>query len=95
VHRLAHAQHNLVQLFGIGQRVIVVESDDQNAKITIPCYKFTKVGTELISLGTFEIDEEYLSAFTKQLKSQKFKVSLARITKNNDEGLEYGDAIEC
>ena len=57
-------------------KALLITSDDQNAEIDIPIYKITRVGREIMSLGRFVADEDYLRIVADYVKKKGFTVSL-------------------
>lgn len=57
-------------------KVLVVEHDDPLKTLQLEVYLLTAVGTEILGLGTFEPDIEYLNLVGKQIVAQGFKVQL-------------------
>ena len=65
----------------------------RNAKILeLPLYGVTKVGTEVMSLGTFDADDEYIRAVGQAILWQGFEVELGQI-RPNFEGFEINIVV--
>lgn len=58
-------------------KVLVVEHEDPSKVMQLEVYMLTGVGAQLLGLGNFEPDIQYLRLIGKQLASQGFKVRLA------------------
>lgn len=57
-------------------KVLIVEHDDPAKTLKLEVYLLTAVGVQILGLGTFEPDLEYLSLIGKQIAAQEFKVQL-------------------
>ncbi len=58
-------------------KCLVVEHDDQNKQLSLPVYKLTAVCRQLLSLGSFEPNLDYLRLAGKEIVKQGFTVRLA------------------
>jgi hypothetical protein len=58
-------------------KVLVIEHEDPAKVLTFEVYMLTVVGAQLLGLGSFEPDIQYLRMIGKQIASQGFKVKLA------------------
>ena len=53
-----------------------ITSDDRNKQVTLPAYPITRVGKEILKLGRFSANLEYLTALGGQIKNMECKVLL-------------------
>ena len=67
-------------------KVVVVYCDDPNKKLFFRSASITRVGRELISLGNFRANEEYLDEFVSLLEKQGFSVHLEDVAENESDG---------
>lgn len=71
------SQRQIVGLIYNDKKAIVVEKGDKDV-LTIPGYLLTTVGKELIRLGKFDVDVDFLNICAKRIKEeQKLNVSVA------------------
>jgi hypothetical protein len=57
-------------------KALIVEHEDEKKVLTLEVYNLTQVGIQILSLGSFEPDLEYLRAVGKGIATKGFKVSL-------------------
>lgn len=57
---------------------LVLEGDDPNATFTLPGYKLTAIGSEVLTLGTFDTNVEYLKRVGVHFKLQGLSVEIGR-----------------
>lgn len=57
-------------------KALIVEHDDPAKTLELEVYLLTEVGVQILGLGSFEPDIEYLKLVGKQIASQGFKVQL-------------------
>lgn len=53
-----------------------IDNDDQNKKLIIPGYLLTKLGREVMKLGNFAVNDDYLRMVAKDISSKGFQVFL-------------------
>lgn len=58
------------------RKALIVENKDSSKKLSIEAYPLTEVGKQILGLGSFEPDLEYLNLIGKQIASQGFTVML-------------------
>jgi hypothetical protein len=58
-------------------KALLVEDDDATKKVKLNVYHLTSVGGQLMSLGSFEPDVEYLRLIGKEIVGQGFAIRLA------------------
>lgn len=73
---------------------ILIFTSDTNKEASFNVYKITKLGIELVKLGVFPIDYEYLELIGQELKKQKFKITIADITGYSQDHIHYDNARE-
>jgi hypothetical protein len=61
-------------LFQFGDRSLHCISDNPDNELRFRVYRFTQLGTEIVSLGTFKMDADYLLKFIQGVKNQDFRV---------------------
>lgn len=74
--------------------VLVVTADDPKKKVSIPGYPLTALGKQILSLGTFGTNAEYLKDVSEHLKTQGVSVIIANYARINSEKIEVLDAID-
>lgn len=57
-------------------KALIVEHDDPAKILSLEAYRLTEVGSQILGLGSFEPDLEYLRLVGKQIVSQGFTVQL-------------------
>jgi hypothetical protein len=57
-------------------RVLVISKDEKVPKLPINIYSVTKLGQQVLSLGKFKANDEYLVALGEKLQKSGFKVRL-------------------
>jgi len=58
-------------------QVLLIEAEDPKKKLAIGCYQISKIGTEVLSLGDFSANEEYLRELGDEIKKKGFDVKIA------------------
>lgn len=58
-------------------KVLLIEHEDPTKILKLEVYLLTTVGAQLLGLGNFEPDIDYLRMTGKQIAAQGFKVQLA------------------
>lgn len=64
----------------IGKKVLIADAEDKNLALTIPIYHLTKIGMEILSLGSFDSNELYLNSVVSSLKQQGFRVRVGDVS---------------
>lgn len=57
-------------------RVLMVRHSDPAKKLRLPVYKVTALGSQILSLGTFQANERYLRVVGASIKAQGFDVEI-------------------
>jgi hypothetical protein len=65
--------------FRFWNKALMVQADDPAKKIQLPVYGITKVGLQVMSLGKFQADDEYVRAIAKIIATQGFQVSIGDV----------------
>lgn len=65
-------------------KVLIVEHEDASEAFKLKVYLVTSLGRQVLSLGSFEPDEEYLRLIGKELVKKGFSVTLADYRKISD-----------
>ena len=73
-------------------KVLVVESDDATKEVKLDVYLLTQVGAQLLTLGSFEPDLEYLRLIGKEIVKQGFTVLLSDWKQTSENGGHYFNA---
>lgn len=58
--------------------VLFITATDPNLTVSLPTYQITEVGMQVLKLGKFEANVEYLKAAGEHIKKQGFEVQLAQ-----------------
>ena len=74
-------------------KVLIVEHDDPLKTLRLEVYLLTSVGVQILGLGTFEPDLEYLSLVGKQIAAQGFKVQLCDWRQVSENEGQYFNAV--
>lgn len=74
-------------------KVLLVEHDDPTKTLQLEVYLLTSVGVQILGLGTFEPDLEYLSLVGKQMVAQGFEVKLGDWCQLSETEGEYFNAV--
>ena len=61
-----------------GRRLYIVPPLGERSNITLASRSLTSLGKQVLKLGSFEADEEYLVKIGRQIKGQGFKVTMFR-----------------
>lgn len=75
-------------------RILIVSDPNPQKTFTLHCCQLTDVGRQIIRLGHFEAHEGYLRSLGEHVKSQGFRVRLARLTHTDEDSVEYRDVVE-
>jgi len=81
----AQEEEKLTGIIFYYDKVIVLEGKEKQ-QIQIDQMPLTKVGKEVLTLGTFEIDQDYLNLLINELKNQGCKVYEAKNLQRLDSG---------
>lgn len=73
-------------------KVLVVTHEDATKTLTIKSYLLTKVGRQLIGLGSFKPNIEYLQMAGKEILKQGFTVELADYVQATEDKWQYFNA---
>jgi hypothetical protein len=68
------------QAFASNGRAIVVRAGNRRKgkPLELPVLRLTRLGQEVVTLGSFEPHETYLRAICREIRSQRFEVALAQ-----------------
>lgn len=73
-------------------KALIVEHDDPSKVLTIEAYRLTEVGSQILGLGSFEPDVDYLRLVGKQIAKQGFTVQLCDWRQvSEDEGWYFNE----
>jgi Protein of unknown function (DUF2806) len=70
-------------------KVLVVENEDASKKLELEVYLLTSVGAQLLALGSFSPDLEYMRQIGRAIVAQGFEVLLADWRQVSERGGEY------
>lgn len=74
--------------------VLVVSAEDPGHTISAPTYILTAIGAQVLSLGTFDTNVEYLKKVAEHFKTQGASVKLAKFTRVTATTIRYFEAQE-
>lgn len=74
-------------------KVLLIKSDEPHKMLRCSCYKVTRIGEEVLKLGTFPMDPEYLEQIGQTIKSQGFDVIIADWVQTTPEYGNYYNAV--
>ncbi|KER88231.1 hypothetical protein GW16_02355 [Xanthomonas arboricola pv. celebensis] len=74
--------------------VLIVTADDPSHTISAPTYLLTAIGAQVLSLGTFETNLEYLKKVAEHFKKQGVSVKLAKYIRVTPTTIKYFEAQE-
>jgi hypothetical protein len=91
--KLAAVKHEekWIRALQFQDRLLFAETDDPKTELSLKVFRLTSLGAEIISLGHFEINRDYLGKVIGNIKAQGFRVFEAAIVKDTDDGLEIED----
>lgn len=69
--------------------VLLVRRDDPAAKLKLPIYQVTSIGSQVMSLGKFRANIGYLRKIGDHIKSQGFDVELAKYVDTGPNTFNY------
>jgi hypothetical protein len=75
------------------RKALLVEHADRSKKLVLNIYKLTEVAIQIMSLGAFEADDEYLRAIGKGLVGQGFSVKLGDWKQISETEGRYENAV--
>lgn len=73
-------------------KALIVEHDDPLKSLQLDVYLLTSVGMQILGLGTFECDVQYLTLVGKQIAAQGFKVQLSDWRQTSENEGQYFNA---
>lgn len=76
-----------VQNYVYGNTLLICRHADANKTLRIPAYKLTPMGLEILSLGKFDPDYQYLVSVAQKIMAGTFNVSIADIVSINKSGV--------
>ncbi|WP_230582067.1 DUF2806 domain-containing protein [Xanthomonas arboricola] len=82
------------QSFTSNSMVLIVTADDPSHTISAPTYLLTAIGAQVLSLGTFETNLEYLKKVAEHFKKQGVSVKLAKYIRVTPTTIKYFEAQE-
>lgn len=74
-------------------KVLIVEHDDPQKTLQLEVYLLTSVGIQILGLGTFEPNIEYLTLVGKQIVAQGFNVQLCDWRQLSENEGQYFNAV--
>lgn len=78
-------------------KALLVEHEDSNQVLKLKAYALTDVGAQILELGSFEPDQEYLRLVGKKIASEGFSVHLCDWLQTSEDWGEYsnGERIDA
>jgi hypothetical protein len=76
------------------KKALILTHKDDSKKITLKMHGISTLGSEVLSLGSFNSNEEYLISIGKRFAKEGFEVSLADCKKINEEEVYVENAIK-
>jgi hypothetical protein len=58
-------------------QILLIEAEDPNKKLTLGCYQISQIGAEVLSLGDFNANENYMRELGDAIKKKGFEVKIA------------------
>jgi hypothetical protein len=83
-----------MQLLISNSMVLIVSAEDASHTISAPTYMLTAIGAQVLSLGTFDTNVEYLKTVAEHFKTQGASVKLAKFTRVTATTIRYFEAQE-
>lgn len=80
-------------LLGCHGRGLLVEQQDPKLKLNLSSYFLTSLGKQVIELGTFVPNDEYLMEFGRKLRRKNFDVSLVSYEKVSEDTVKLGESV--
>lgn len=74
-------------------KTLIVEHDDPEMTLTLEVYPLTEVGMQILGLGSFEPDIEYLTLVGKQIARRGFRVQLCDWRQLSETQGQYFNAV--
>lgn len=75
-------------------RALIVKQEKHGASFRLKCTGVTRVGGEILRLGTFSPNEGYLRRVAELIKQQQFRVFLCRFAWATDDTITYSADVE-
>ncbi|GGP49880.1 hypothetical protein GCM10009347_16140 [Shewanella algicola] len=69
-------------------QILLIEAEDPNKKLALGCYQISKIGAEVLSLGDFNANENYMRELGEEIKKKGFDVKIALWVQTH---AEYGN----
>jgi hypothetical protein len=76
------------------KKALILTHKDDSKKITLKMHGISTLGSEVLSLGSFNSNKEYLISIGKRFAKEGFEVSLADCKKINEEEVYVENAIK-
>ncbi|RUR46310.1 DUF2806 domain-containing protein [Vreelandella populi] len=73
-------------------RILLIEADDPNKELALGCYQISQIGAEVLSLGDFNANEQYMMEIGEEIKKQGFDVKIALWIQTHAEHGQYFNA---
>lgn len=75
-------------------KCVVIRNKDAAATLKFNIYPITKLGLQIIALGNFQEDEDYLVEFGRNLMQSGFEVSIANLVESTEEFTKWSNEVE-
>ena len=77
-----------------GRQILLINKEQLLPALRMTALKVTKLGLEVLKLGVFPFDYQYLEEIGTLIKSQQFSVKIADITGFSSGGIHFGNSRE-
>jgi hypothetical protein len=81
-----------LQVLVCHKKLLIIEREGEHM-LELPIFKITKLGAELLNLGSFSANIDYLTAVGKKIISMGYSVKLADVIRFNDNGIEFENQV--
>lgn len=73
-------------------QILLIEAEDPNKELALGCYQISKIGAEVLSLGDFNANEDYMRELGEEIKKKGFDVKIARWVQTHEKYGQYFNA---
>lgn len=75
-------------------KCVVIRNKETTATLKFNIYPLTKLGLQIIALGDFQEDENYLVEFGRHLMKNGFEVSIADLVERTEKFIKWSNEVE-
>jgi len=83
-----------IQVLSSNEKCLIIKNSDKQAELVVPAYSITKLGKQLLSLGDFKADVEYLSALGRSIVGKGFEVMIADLDSRTTEYIGWKNGVK-